>query len=237
MRKNRHAGFSLVEMLIAMLMSMIIILGVAQFLVTSTTNYEAADKQVDLQMEAQSTLNCITDMILESNNVLYEKKSTGSGAPDTYIYIYENLGMDVQTKGADGNTYTVTATKKTAKQKILWFDSDEEEVYLFICDSVADYEDAIGSHSNKNLLAEGVTDMTLFFGGVEMKSGDDYAKHLKDVSYGLREDNTVDSVKNEALEVRISLHSPMTATSANKDVYTYEAKDAVAPRSEVVSLQ
>ena len=76
MREKRNAGFTLVELLVAMLMSLILITGVGQFMAASTNNYQAVDKQVNLQVEAQSVINSISDMILEANNVAYVTNSS-----------------------------------------------------------------------------------------------------------------------------------------------------------------
>ena len=108
MREKRNAGFTLVELLVAMLMSLILITGVGQFMAASTNNYQAVDKQVNLQVEAQSVINSISDMILEANNVAYVTNSSG----DKYFIIYYNLGETLSTGDV--------VDKTTAKQNIIW---------------------------------------------------------------------------------------------------------------------
>lgn len=150
MKEKQNAGFTLMEMLIAMMISMIIILGVGQFLVVGTKNYQAVDNQVKLQLEAQDAINAVTDMILESNNVLYMENSDGK-----YLCMYYTWG-----------------------QKVIWLDSgnNERKLYLFVCRTGVEYTDAItvGGHHNKKLLAEHVRDMRLLYNGSAFLSGQDY---------------------------------------------------------------
>lgn len=136
MEKNRNAGFTLVELLVAMLMSLIIIGGVGQFMVAASNNYQAVDRQTNLQMEAQSVINSISDMVLESNNVALLKKDS-----QQYFVIYYDK-----------------------KRNVVWLDGEEHKLYLFACENNAECNDVVlnGNHSKKMLFAEGVYSMDFF---------------------------------------------------------------------------
>lgn len=207
-KENRNAGFTLIEILIAMLMSLIIISGVVQFMQVATTNYQVVDKQVNLQVEAQSTINAISDMILEANNVSCDGE---------YLHIYYNLGATLST-GA-------TVTKQTAEQKIIWFDSTNSKLYLFNCNSSSDYSDARGSHTKKQLLAEGVHSVSY---KIPAASGGGTKLNAK----GL----TVTGGSQPSVEISIELWSKATSRSTKENDLTYVATDTVAPRNEIVAI-
>lgn len=213
MKENRNAGFSLVELLVAMAISLIIITGVGQFMVTSSNHYEAVDNQVKLQMEAQSVINCITDMILEANNVAYE-----TDGQDTYCYIYANLG-EVLSNGKK-------ADRETAEQRILWLNKKEKKLYLFHCYNKSDVEKAEGTHEGKQLMAEGIESISLALEGVG-------EKNVLDVD-GVAKPN---SEKKPLIYVEIALASKVLK-SAKKNSYQFEyiASDSVTMRNQIVPL-
>ena len=212
MKENRTAGFTLVEMLVAMMISMIVITGVAQFMVSGTTQYQAVDKQVNLQMEAQSVVNAITDMIMEGNNVALRKIDG-----QKYFSIYYNL---------DKNDATINF--RTAKQKVIWLDTSTNKMYLMECNSGSEFDTATNGNSPasgdtfKQLLAEGVADMEYTLANATELTADG-------VAAGTNGGNTT-------IGVKISLQSKVTAQSEKEDGYTYIAQDAVAMRNEIVRL-
>lgn len=205
---KRKAGFSLIELLIAMLMSLIIISGVVQFMQAATTNYQAVDKQVNLQVEAQSTINAISDMVLEANNV---------SCNGDYFHIYYNVGETLSTG--------TTVTREAAKQKIIWFDSANSKLYLFNCNSSDDYNDAMGSHSRKQLLAEGVHSVSY-----ELPAASGSGSPL--TNKGL----TATSQTKPSVKISVELWSKATVQSKKENDYTYVATDIVAPRNEIIAI-
>lgn len=66
MKKN--AGFSLVELLIALAASGIIILGISYLMAASQRNYNFGKKRIDLQQEAQISNLQLTNMLLEATD-------------------------------------------------------------------------------------------------------------------------------------------------------------------------
>lgn len=212
MKENRTAGFTLVEMLVAMMISMIVITGVAQFMVSGTKQYQAVDNQVSLQMEAQSVVNAITDMIMEGNNVAV--REIGG---QKYFSVYYNL---------DKNDATINF--RTAEQKIVWLDTTTKKMYLMETDSGSEYDNATDGASPaagdtfKQLLAEGVADIeyTVASAGALTANG---------VSTGINS-------SNPTIGVKISLQSKVTSQSTKEDGYTYIAQDAVAMRNEIVRI-
>lgn len=214
MKENRNAGFTLMEMLIAMMISLIIISGVGTFLVTATKNYQATDKQVNLQLEAQDVANAISDRILESNNVYYDPQSD-----DKYIRIYYGLE-----KGS--------ADAKSSRQDILWLTKDKNSknaynLYLFTCNGKSDYEDAYNAHSKAKLLAEYVTDIELRIDNKTMGSTSVDREYYK---------NILKNRKNPVIQIVVSMDSELPGGS-KKVGCTYTVNVGAAPRNEIVGLE
>lgn len=66
---RKNSGFTLVELVIVMAIMGILGLAVAGFIGTSTKQYKYASKDVDLQYEAQLTMNQIGDLIIDAQRV------------------------------------------------------------------------------------------------------------------------------------------------------------------------
>ena len=63
---RKNSGFTLVELVIVMAIMGILGLAVVGFIGTSTKQYKYASKDVDLQYEAQLTMNQIGDLIIDA---------------------------------------------------------------------------------------------------------------------------------------------------------------------------
>lgn len=66
---RKNSGFTLVELVIVMAIMGILGLAVVGFIGTSTKQYKYASKDVDLQYEAQLTMNQIGDLIIDAQRV------------------------------------------------------------------------------------------------------------------------------------------------------------------------
>lgn len=107
MKKLNNDGMTLIEMLVAMLASLIVISAVGQFMSTGSSQYKNADDEVTLQLEAQTVINQISDMMLEGNNVYFNNANKT-------LTIYSNLGEEEK----DPTTgITVTKTRSNADYK------------------------------------------------------------------------------------------------------------------------
>jgi len=67
-----NKGFTLVELLIAMAISVIVIASIAYFMNYSSKNYRNSNDEVTLQTEAQTILNQLSDLIMEASNVKFD---------------------------------------------------------------------------------------------------------------------------------------------------------------------
>ena len=212
-KKKQKAGFTLLELLIAMMITLIIVTAVGQFMAATSRSYQTLNNQVDLQMEAQCTINMIADMVLEGSNVVYD-----SG--NNMLRIYK------KTVDASGNLLDY----KSAEQNIIWFDKDGDiqkgNMYLFVCDSDSDYSDALNHDSNKaKLMAEGVDSFA-----VTSPRGTNLAR-------GLSLDANRNMPQRDGVTVSVKLKTKAVYDSSNDDDFTYEAVDTIFPRNEIVEVQ
>lgn len=70
--KQDNKGFSLIELLVSISISVIILGIVASFLWQSTNYYRRSCEDITLQMEAQTILNQLKDLIVEANCVAFD---------------------------------------------------------------------------------------------------------------------------------------------------------------------
>jgi len=92
---SNDKGFSLVELLVAITVSAIVLLGMAFFMVSSTKTYEATNDEVFIQAEAQDTLNLLKNFIMEGKDFQIIKDGSNviglkiyNESQDTYKYNY-----------------------------------------------------------------------------------------------------------------------------------------------------
>lgn len=220
MKENRTAGFTLLEMMIAMGISMIVILGVSQFLVTSTTTFRAVDTQVSVQMDVQDALNTISDMVMEGNNIACRNQGTSD---ECYI-VYYNLGQTDST----GKLYNY----ESADQRIFWLDKTSCNLYLTHISGKtgSDYLDAIqGSHAGKQLLAEGVES---FFISYNEKDNNNKYKTLAES--GIDAANTTD--KNPVMHIEMQFKSEKINRKKKTDGFGYLAQQNVVIRNRLHAI-
>ena len=87
MTNSRNKGFTLVELMVTIAISSIVIVSVAALMGNVSRNYKTANEKVSLQMEAQTILNQLNQMIMESTNVVF---SDIDGDSDDDLKIYNN---------------------------------------------------------------------------------------------------------------------------------------------------
>lgn len=71
-KRMDNKGFTLVELMISMAISVIVIASIAYFMNYSSKNYKSANDEVILQTEAQAILNQLNDLIIEASNVKFD---------------------------------------------------------------------------------------------------------------------------------------------------------------------
>lgn len=131
-----NKGNTLVELVISMAITAVILTMVIAFLATNSNHYVNAENTVNLQMESQSVMNQLNDMIIEANWVELISVSTDVEA----LLIYNSVDIDV-----------------------VFLDKSKQELYLVEDRTMAELADldTISYSSRDNLMANHVAELTL----------------------------------------------------------------------------
>lgn len=86
-----NKGYSLVELVITMVISAVVMTIVISFLATNSKSYQIAGNMVKLQMESQSVMNQLYDLVVESNWV----ELVEIDANEKALMIYNQTGLDI----------------------------------------------------------------------------------------------------------------------------------------------
>ena len=109
---KNNKGFSLVEILTALTVGAVILLGVAAFMNGSSVTYKTVTTQVALQDNVQESLNYLTDLLQRSMDVIYDdsekvlymfmpKKDTQVEAYEMYYAIYDSTNHNIHIHNVD----------------------------------------------------------------------------------------------------------------------------------------
>ena len=128
---RKNSGFTLVELVIVMAIMGILGLAVAGFIGTSTKQYKYASKDVDLQYEAQLTMNQIGDLIIDAQKgVKYEPATVAAPV---------EVASAAPEAGYIANCVKTIPLSQSAGQKLLCGCYGEfEEILSYISDCTED---------------------------------------------------------------------------------------------------
>lgn len=102
-----HKGFSLVELVCTIAIFSIIVTGVGTAMVVSARSYQSGNVELDLQQQAQITSNLLTNLIIDSDNVVQASGGTlevnklESGVIVTYTISYDGSDKIYYTTSSD----------------------------------------------------------------------------------------------------------------------------------------
>lgn len=215
MKKQNNDGLTLVEMLICMLISLVIITAVGGFMSASSISYQSVDSEITLQMEAQTVINQISDMILEGNNVYFD-------TAEQTLTIYRNLGE----KTVDGLGNVTVINRYNADRRIIWFAKSQKCLYLYNVSSTADLKKAKEEFAKPGKIPQ---------------MGQLLGEYITDFSCSATEADGIGStsgiVDQQALvNITVSLANKRTSQKNASD-RTYIASNDVALRNEIVPIQ
>ena len=106
MTNSRNKGYTLLELMLAIAISSIVITSVVALMGSVSRSYKVTNEKVFLQMEAQTILNQLNQMIMESTNVVC---SDIDGDSDNDLKIYNN-----------DKEYTITINFDSVAKKLLF---------------------------------------------------------------------------------------------------------------------
>lgn len=142
---RKNSGFTLVELVIVMAIMGILGLAVAGFIGTSTKQYKYASKDVDLQYEAQLTMNQIGNLIIDAQKgVKYEPATVA--AP-----------VEVASANPEAG-YIATASAEEASSEEASSEQSSSDSKLIICNNDCTYNIIYRSSEHKIYLRKDTLD-------------------------------------------------------------------------------
>lgn len=177
---RKNSGFTLVELVIVMAIMGILGLAVAGFIGTSTKQYKYASKDVDLQYEAQLTMNQIGDLIIDAQKgVKYEPATVA--APVEVASADPEAGYIATASAEEASSEEASSEETSSDSKLIIYNKDctyniiyrpsEHKIYLRkdTLDPATGAVKADGQ-GKESLMAENVTGFTPDLSEAESKN-------------------------------------------------------------------
>lgn len=172
---RKNSGFTLVELVIVMAIMGILGLAVVGFIGTSTKQYKYASKDVDLQYEAQLTMNQIGDLIIDAQKgVKYEPATVAAPVEVASVnpeagYIATASAEEASSEEASSDSKLIIYNKDCTYNII--YRPSEHKIYLRkdILDSATGAVKADGQ-GKESLMAENVIGFTPDLSEAESKN-------------------------------------------------------------------
>ncbi len=177
---RKNSGFTLVELVIVMAIMGILGLAVTGFIGTSTKQYKYATKDVDLQYEAQLTMNQIGDLIIDAQKgVKYEPATVA--APVEVASANPEAGYIATASAEEVSSEEASSEQSSSDSKLIIYNKDctyniiyrpsEHKIYLRkdTLDPATGAVKADGQ-GKESLMAENVTGFTPDLSEAESKN-------------------------------------------------------------------
>lgn len=176
MKPWNNRGSSLIELLVAMTVSVLVIGAIMVFMSSGTKNYQLVDREITLQMEVQTVSNQLSDMIISANHLNYT-------APDA-----NNKVLTIYYKGDPSYA---------EKRKVITYDGVKARLFLTSYNSAAD--EAIASPS---LLADYITGFEVLPSPIPAAGTEEIKVKMKFEWQGqIKEIETVTVLRNKWVEI------------------------------------
>lgn len=125
-----NKGYTLIELVVSMLITAIVITIIISFMSTNSSSYNYVSENINLQIESQTVMNQLNDIILEANWI--DKRDIGSDCKAMIIY---------NTVDAD-----VVLLNKPAEKLYLIEDLTESELSTLASVSYSDEDNLMATH-------------------------------------------------------------------------------------------
>ena len=165
---RKNSGFTLVELVIVMAIMGILGLAVAGFIGTSTKQYKYASKDVDLQYEAQLTMNQIGDLIIDAQKgVKYEPATVA--APVEVASADPEAGYIATASAEEESSEEASSEETSSDSKLIIYNKDCTYNIIYRLDPATGAVKADGQ-GKESLMAENVTGFTTDLSEAESKN-------------------------------------------------------------------
>lgn len=139
--RDDQRGFTLIELLIAVTIMAIVASAIGIFIWFGCRQYVYTNKQIKVQMEAQTVMNQLSNMIMECNDVEIDPAATDT-SPSDYICLNKKSYKNPDRSQASASDMQITESKK------ITLDATKNCLYI---------QDMLTSGSSPELLGEYIT--------------------------------------------------------------------------------
>ena len=237
---RKNSGFTLVELVIVMAIMGILGLAVVGFIGTSTKQYKYASKDVDLQYEAQLTMNQIGDLIIDAQKgVKYEPATVA--APVEVASAAPEAGYIATASAEEASSEEASSEEISSDSKLIIYNKDctyniiyrpsEHKIYLRkdTLDPATGAVKADGQ-GKESLMAENVTGFTPDLSEAESKNSVgivvDFKKYTSKQNFTMRNKvPTGADVEYVVPEEPISVHIYYGGRDVSGQSISYVRKD------------
>lgn len=153
-------GFSLVEVLATVAILSFLIFAICTFMTTSSNLYKESSREIDLQQEAQTTMNQLNDMLLSANKFSVSYKN--QGLDNEVAVMFSQSIEEINTKVS----YCIIWMKQKGKlyfvkkDDTFTFTGTESEI-TSLCNSVIDEANLMGEYIKSMVIDHSVDKQAL----------------------------------------------------------------------------
>lgn len=133
-------GFSLVEVLVTVAILSILILAICAFMTIGSNLYKKSSREIDLQQEAQTTMNQLNDMILSATKLNVSYKNPGSD--------HEVAVMFVQTTEETNTKVSYIIIWMKERQKLYFLKKDTSFIFTGTESEISDLCNVVTDEAN-----------------------------------------------------------------------------------------
>jgi prepilin-type N-terminal cleavage/methylation domain-containing protein len=142
---TKKNGFSLVEVLVTVAILSILIFAICVFMTTGSNLYKKSSREIDLQQEAQTTMNQLYDMTLSANKLNVSYMNPGSEHEVAVMFVQTTEEMDTKV------SYIIIWMKD--RQKLYFLRKDTSFIFTGteseitdLCNGVTDEANLLGQY-------------------------------------------------------------------------------------------
>lgn len=98
-KNSQNTGFTLLELIVSISIMTLVVGSIAYFMAYSSRNYRNTNEEINLQMESQTILNQLNDLIIEAYNVKYSNNELTVYQKDVkYIITFDREDKELNFK-------------------------------------------------------------------------------------------------------------------------------------------
>ena len=149
---DNNKGFTLIELLVSIAIFGIVIAAVFGFMISGSKTYSNINGKVDLQTNAQLTMNFLEEYLIDCDEAIYDKEDTTNKINSLYIINKATTNYSVYIFKFYGNNHSIYFIQGTAKKQADGsFICDHLESPALLSDMISAFKPTLsdtGDHQN-----------------------------------------------------------------------------------------